>query len=316
MVHGILLFVGVVLATGVVISATAIWLMASALMRPPRMTDGKALYLLRRLSPADLAMPFEQMDFSVRDEHEKPLKIAGWWIPNTNANGRCAVLIHGYADAKVGALAWAPVWHSLGFNLYLPDLRAHGESGGTACTGGYYERDDISQAIDQLRVGRPKDARQIILFGASLGAAVALAVATERTDISGVVMDSPFADFASASAAHMGRLGLPGKVFQKPAIDLARRLSNAEYAAVSPLRLLMKKEFPTLLILPEADPFLTSADRERMRTLVDAEFIWNVPNVAHLMALAANPTEYARRLYEFTETATRAPLRRSGKEEP
>jgi pimeloyl-ACP methyl ester carboxylesterase len=308
--HGVVLFIAMALLTGAVISTIAIWLMASSLLHPPRMTDGKALYVLRRLSPADVGLPFEVMNFIVRDEHEKPLKIAGWWIANPNASGRCAVLIHGYADAKVGTLAWAPTWHALGFNLYIPDLRAHGESGGSVCTGGYFERHDIGQAIDQLRQQRPADTQQIMLFGASMGAAVALAVAAERSDIAGVVLDSPFTDFASASAAHMGRLGLPGKIFQRPAIELARHLSGANFDLVAPIRLLRQAACPVLMILPGADVFVSGEEREQLMSAIAPSSVWAVAEVAHLMPLVAFPTEYARRLYEFIETAARTALQR------
>ena len=37
---------------------------------------------------------------------------------------RCVVLLHGYADAKVGAIAWAPMWHELGYHALAIDLRA------------------------------------------------------------------------------------------------------------------------------------------------------------------------------------------------
>ena len=91
------------------------------------MTAGKALYLLNRLAPDDLGLPYEQSTFVVRDERTgKPLPIVAWWIPCESAGapetGRCAVLIHGYADAKVGAIAWAPLWHALGYHLLVPDL--------------------------------------------------------------------------------------------------------------------------------------------------------------------------------------------------
>src|SRR5688500_6788905 len=166
--------------------------MALMLLRPPRMTDGKAIFRLRRLSPGDLGLPFEDVTFTVRDERGRPLKLAAWWIENTGARGRCAVLIHGYADAKVGGIAWAPMFHALRFNVLAIDLRAHGDSGGSYCTGAYFERDDVAQAIDQLRASRPDATRTLVLFGVSLGAAVAAAVAARRDDIDAVIMESPY----------------------------------------------------------------------------------------------------------------------------
>ena len=111
---------------------------------------------LHRLSPEDLNLPFECQTFLVEDR-AKPgrLKIAAWWIGKENSN-QTIVLVHGYSDAKVGAIAWAPMLRDLGFNLLVPDLRAHGESEGTYCTAGYWERHDLMQIIDQLRAAHPR----------------------------------------------------------------------------------------------------------------------------------------------------------------
>src|SRR4051812_46591822 len=105
----------ILLVMGALAAAGAVWVMARALVRPPRMTDGKALYVLKRVTPGDLGMTFEDATFTVRDLRTgKPLKLAGWWMPYPHAQGRCVVLVHGYADGKIGAIAWAPLWHGLG----------------------------------------------------------------------------------------------------------------------------------------------------------------------------------------------------------
>src|SRR5436309_1814370 len=105
--------------------------MARTLLRPNRMTDAKALTLLRRLSPGDLGLDFEDVRFEVRDEQTgKPLRLAAWWIPAEELSHRTVLLLHGYADAKVGAIAWAPTLHGLHWNILALDLRAHGESAG------------------------------------------------------------------------------------------------------------------------------------------------------------------------------------------
>src|SRR4051794_27138721 len=84
--------------------------MANVLLRPPRMTGGRALWVLKRLGPDDLNLPFEDLSFQVIDERTQGrLNIAAWWIPAAVATSdRCAVIVHGYADSKIGGIAWAP----------------------------------------------------------------------------------------------------------------------------------------------------------------------------------------------------------------
>src|SRR4051812_6198826 len=107
----------ILIVLGLVLVGLTILLMARGILMPPRMTDGKAIYRLHRLSPGDLGLSFEFAWFDVRDVRSgRPLRIAGWWMPHPAAAGRCAILLHGYADAKVGAIAWAPLLHEQGLN--------------------------------------------------------------------------------------------------------------------------------------------------------------------------------------------------------
>src|SRR3954454_14240551 len=172
----------------VVLLGATTWMMARMLLVPERMSDPRAAFVLKRVSPADLGVRYEPAKFTVRADPRGTLDLAAWWIPcprspqllGSGAKGdpggdRTVVLIHGYSDAKVGAIAWAPTWHALGYHVLAIDLRAHGESGGPFSTSGYFERHDLNQVLNQLRAQRPDETRHLVLFGVSLGAATALA---------------------------------------------------------------------------------------------------------------------------------------------
>jgi pimeloyl-ACP methyl ester carboxylesterase len=297
-------FVVVLLAAGAVLLAGAGYWMARMALRPPRMTDGKAAWVLKRLSPGDLGLRYEEQWFTVRDEQTgRPLRLAAWWIPHPNSQGRCVVLIHGYADAKVGAIAWAPLLHSLGWNILAVDLRGHGESEGKYVTAGYWERHDINQVIDQLRTQRPGETRRVVLMGLSLGAGVALAAGVERSDLAGMILDSPAANEQHAMLAQFELMGMPGRWVQRLAMRMAHWLSGADWSEVRPVELIPRIACPLLVIQPDLDPYVTAEDAAALEQAAAARgsgtVFWRVENCGHLMGIYAEPEEYRRRVERF-----------------
>ncbi len=308
----VLMLIVMLIVIGLLLSAIAVLAMAIGLLRPPRMTDGKAVWVLKRLSPGDLGLRFEDVWFNIRDEQTgRLLRLAAWWIPHPAADGHCVVLLHGYADAKVGAIAWAPLCHSLGFHILALDLRADGESGGVHGTGGYRERHDVRQVINQLRAGRPGETRQIILFGISVGAAIAAATAVPEDDttapgdeIAALVLESPPADFRSAAMAHFDRLGAPGWPFQTLAVSLAEWIAGCDFSSVRPIDTIREVRCPVMIISPDSDATVSASDRRRLeqslhaRGRADEDVFWNVES-GHVTALHAEPGDYERRLRQF-----------------
>ena len=71
----------------------------------------------------------------------------------------------------------------------------------------------MSQIIDQLKLQRPGQTKLLILFGISMGAAVAAATANLRSDLAGIILNSPYAHFRDAARAHADLTGLPGDSF-------------------------------------------------------------------------------------------------------
>ena len=307
-----LTFAAVLLAALVLLCVALVFLMARTLLRPQRMTDARAIVILKRLSPMDLGLPFEELSFNVRDERAgKPLKLAAWWIPS-NGSTRTMLLLHGYADAKVGAIAWAPTLHSLGWNILAIDLRAHGESEGVHSTAGFYERQDTNQLVNQFRAMHPRETQTFAIFGVSLGAAVAVATAAMRDDIAAVILESPFADYRRAVAAHGKIRGAPEGFLRDLAITLAERISAADFRAVRPALLIAQVKCPVMLIHAGDDPFISHDDATAFEAALIArqnplDVRWSIA-AGHVLGLAVDMNEYRDRVGAFLRGTGASPV--------
>ncbi len=281
--------------------AGAAVLLAWGLTHPPRMGDGKAMAVLHRLSPGDLGLQFADVSFDVIDESRPPakIKIAGWWIPGSAESNRCVILLHGYADAKIGAIAFAPLLHSLGWNVLAIDFRAHGESGGTMTTGGHFEKHDVSQVIDQLRLQQPAGTKSLVLFGASMGSAIATQVAAKRDDLAGVILESFVGSFIFAAHAQSHLMGLPTGLTGKLSAHIAAWMTGADFHNDTALHVIADVRCPVLLIMGSEDPFADQQAALNIAEKMPNVQIWQPEGVAHLRAMSAGYEDYSERIAAF-----------------
>jgi pimeloyl-ACP methyl ester carboxylesterase len=300
-IHDWLIFALVLAASGLLLLAGTLALMASVLLRPERMTDAKANLVLRRLSPADLALRYQDLHFDVRDEQTgRPLRIAAWWIPApASSSDRTILLIHGRGDAKVGAIAWAPTLHALGWHILAIDLRAHGESAGKYSTAGYWERHDVAQVINQFRASHPRETSTLVIFGISLGAAVAVATTALRgsgdddaNDIAALILEGPFGDYRQAVAAHARMQGHSGDALRELAVRFAEWISAADFDAVRPQDLMPKLKCPVMVVHGESDPFIPPEDAAALASSLKSrarpdDVLWTIPEAGHVLGMAA-----------------------------
>ena len=297
----------VLLAVGGLIAVAAVVFQQRAILRPPRMTDARALRFYGRLTPGDLGLSWDAQTFHVGD-----ISLAAWRVP-LNGSPRTAVLVHGYADAKIGALAWAPLWRSLGYNLLLLDLRGHGDSGGDVTTAGWRERDDLAAVLGELKAARPGETREVAVFGVSLGAACVAAFAAGRDDLDLVVLDSPFASFVDASARHGELVGAP---LPRLSRWLARRAlagHGVDEPKIRPTHTIRRIVAPLVVVASEQDVYADADDLGELEAATAAAGgRFERYDCRHVMALPADPARYAAAIVSATSAEESGESGKSG----
>lgn len=132
----------------------------------------------------------------VRVETADGTRIHGWFIPATDAKVTL-LFCHGNAGNISHRLESIALFNSLGLNVLIFDYRGYGQSTGKVSEQGFYQ--DVSAMWQALTGKRGIKAENIVIFGRSLGAAVASQLAT-RVKPGGVILESAFASVPDMAA--------------------------------------------------------------------------------------------------------------------
>jgi fermentation-respiration switch protein FrsA (DUF1100 family) len=136
-------------------------------------------------TPQKVGLAFEDVFFTTADG----LRINGWFIPAPGARWNL-LYCHGNAHNLSDRVGKIKSFHELGFNVFIFDYRGYGVSEGRPTERGVYQ--DAEAAYRWLS-SRPDVGRlPLVIYGASLGGAVAVDLATRHSPAA-LVLDSTFA---------------------------------------------------------------------------------------------------------------------------
>jgi fermentation-respiration switch protein FrsA (DUF1100 family) len=175
----------------IVLLLTALALAYLAFLILLRLSESRLLYApgaSRTLTPAPrgLGLAPERVEIPSGDS----VTLVAWVIraPATDTAGRWLLICHGNAGnlSDAGRPEHYAGLRALGLNLLAFDYRGYGESGGSPSEAGLYR--DAEAAYEYLRDTLAVPPERIVLFGHSLGSAVAVELAT-RVPAAGLVLD-------------------------------------------------------------------------------------------------------------------------------
>lgn len=135
--------------------------------------------------PSRLELPIERVEFPTDDG----VTLVGWTMPaGADSSGLWLLICHGNAGNLSEfdrPLHYAGL-RALGLSLLAYDYRGYGESGGAPSEQGLYR--DADAAYRYLRQNRGVPPDRIVVFGHSLGSAVAIELAS-RTEVAGLIVE-------------------------------------------------------------------------------------------------------------------------------
>jgi fermentation-respiration switch protein FrsA (DUF1100 family) len=151
-------------------------------------------------APAQLGIDAEEIRLTTEDG----VRIHAFYLPAPGGASRALLFLHGNAGNASHRLPNAALLAGLGVDVLLLDYRGYGVSEGTPSEAGVYA--DARAGLAWLVEERGFPTERIVLFGRSIGGAVAVDLAQDRP-LAGVVLESTFSSLRALARGFAGPLG-------------------------------------------------------------------------------------------------------------
>jgi fermentation-respiration switch protein FrsA (DUF1100 family) len=151
------------------------------------------------ITPEALGIAAEQLHLQAEDG----VRLHAFFLPGPPGSSRAILFLHGNAGNASHRLPNAAALRNLGAHVLLIDYRGYGLSEGRPSERGVYA--DARAGLAHLVGARGIPEARVILFGRSLGGAVAVDLAQDRS-LGGVILESTFTSLHDMARSAVGPL--------------------------------------------------------------------------------------------------------------
>ncbi len=236
----------IILAVLVILLVAAVFLAATYVLPYTIIQPGRKG---RNTTPTEYGLAYEQFKFGVDDG----IELDAFYVPATGTARANLIMLHGVGSCKEVYLEYVAALAQTGYNVMLWDQRAHGKSGGKFLTYGYYEKYDVSKAIDWLEA-KSADLPTGI-YGNSMGGAIAIQSLAGNPGLRFGLIESTFTDLPAVTNAYGRRMsGLPIPRFLTDyVLRCAGKIADFNPFSVRPIDAAKKVTQPIMHIHGDAD---------------------------------------------------------------
>lgn len=229
-------------------------------------------------------LPLEDVWFQAGDG----ARLFGWYV-EADADRPVILWCHGNAGNIVNRLENLRYLHGQGLSVFLFDYRGYGRSQSLRPSeAGLYQ--DALGAYDYLTRRRMIRPERLVIFGRSLGGAVAAELAAQKP-AAGLILESAFPSIESVAKFHYG--GLP-----------LHWLLGAEFRLIDRLPLL---SLPKLMIHGDRDQLIPlELGRQVFETARAPKSLYVIPGADHNDTYHVGGAAYFRRFADFAGSVLRA----------
>ena len=232
---------------------------------------------------------------------EDGTKIEGWKInPATRLLQKPAILMfHGHGGSRSGIIKEEDWFVSHGYEVYMIDFRAHGNSSGEQSLVGMKESEEVKALYDYAS---KQEKNGIIMFGVSMGASTILkAMDDYKIQPTKLILEMPFATLVDAAKGKLRIMHLPTSL-AGPLTFYGGLLNGKWGFSYEPYRYAAEINCPVLLQWGRNDPRVNEYEtREIYNNIHTAKKLVIYENSAHESLLQKEPAKWSSNMASFLQ---------------
>ena len=230
------------------------------------------------------------------------LKLAGYVYEQPKKTKEWVVAVHGYTGSVRQMTRWNRQLYELGYNIWAPDLRGHGNSEGSYYGMGWLDQQDLHDWLQLLLESEP-DAR-ITLYGVSMGASAVLNLASDAPpQVQAVIADSGFTSVQSIFETQLHNvLHLPSFPIMNAANTVSKWRIGLDFNKSSTVDRVKDIVVPILYIHGGQDTFVPVENAYALEKATNTQHeLWIVDEANHGEAVKVAPDLYREKIDAFIQ---------------
>jgi pimeloyl-ACP methyl ester carboxylesterase len=264
-------FIAVIAGAYLLLVGTIWYAQSRFIFHPSRVVD---------VTPADLGVKFDSVTLPLKND-----RLAGWWVPAGDPQAKTLLYLHGNAANVAANVQHVLRIRSTGLNIFIFDYRGYGNS-----TGGppreKFVCDDAERAWKYLVTERRIPAHDIVIYGHSLGGAVAIDLASRHPEAGALITESTLTSVADRADGTLYGKYLPVRLILTERFDSISKIGSIH--------------IPKLIVHGEADMMAPPLMARRLyAAAADPKQMALIPGGGHEDSAVVNANAYFAALNGF-----------------
>ncbi|MGX7085759.1 alpha/beta hydrolase [Gemella bergeri] len=198
-------------------------------------------------------------------------KLVGYKFINPKAT-KWIFVVHGYTSEAKKMVNYIKQFYDKGYNVFAPDLIAHGKSTGDFISMGGYDSDDLVNWVK--KISAENNNADTVLFGISMGAATAMNAIGKNlpTNIKAFIEDSGYVNLKQEFTYQLKKLfNLPSFPVIPAANTVTKIRAGYFFGDVDATTALKNTKLPALILHGEEDGFVPIEHGKEAYNLISSE---------------------------------------------